>query len=132
MPNHFHLVIKQNTNLPANVLIKKVCTSYSKYFNKKSDRVGSLFQDQFKAVMVESNEQLLYLAAYIHNNPIKAGLVDDLRKYLYSSHLNYSEGRNGTLCKKDLILGQFRSVKEFNDSVMEFDDNYLSTEIKID
>lgn len=90
MPNHKHLVIQQNTDLPVGKLIHKVVTSYSMYFNKKYDRVGSLFQDQFKAVKVDSNEQLLCLVAYIHNNPIKAGIARDLSKYPYSSHFEYA------------------------------------------
>src|SRR3989344_1781777 len=42
MPNHFHLLLKQNTELPLSKLILKVCSSYSKYFNKKYERVGAL------------------------------------------------------------------------------------------
>jgi REP element-mobilizing transposase RayT len=135
MPNHFHLCLTQKTELPVSVIISKICTSYSKYFNKKYKRVGSLFQDQFKAVLVESNEQLLWLTAYIHRNPLKAGLVKNLDEYLYSSHLDYAGKRKGTLCQKGLILGQYKSTEEYHSAVMEQDDSIegaLSDEIKID
>jgi len=132
MPTHIHLGTVQNTDLPLSALMSKVSTSYSKYFNKKYNRVGSVFQDQFKAVIVKSNEQLLWLTAYIHNNPLKAGLVKDLKDYPYSSHLDYIGARNGTLCKKDLILGQFRSAGEYEKAIMGFDENFLSGELKID
>ena len=133
MPNHFHLSAMQNTDLPLSVLITKICTSYSKYFNKKYKRVGSVFQDQFKAVLIKSNEQLLYLTYYIHNNPIKAGLVNDLNKYPYSSHLDYIGVRQGTLCKKGLISDQFKSIKDYTNSVMKFnEDDLLLDELKID
>jgi len=85
MPNHFHFILKQNSKLPISNLISKVCCSYSKYFNKKYERVGSLFQDQFKSVKIESNEQLLWLISYIHSNPVRAKLVDKPEDYLYSS-----------------------------------------------
>lgn len=132
MPNHFHLVVQQNSELPISVLVSKICTSYSKYFNKRYDRVGSLYQDQFKAALVKSNEQLLWLAAYIHNNPSKAKLVKDLNKYPYSSHLDYLGVRKGTLCKKELVLAQYKSVEDYKKSVMKFDEKLLFDGLKID
>lgn len=83
MSNHFHLLLKQNTDLPLSKLILKVCTSYSKYFNKKYNRVGSLFQDEFKAVHITSHGQLMGTIDYIHQNPIKEGLVFYPEDYLY-------------------------------------------------
>lgn len=132
MPNHIHFGVMQNTELPLSAFMSKICTSYSKYFNKKYDRVGSLFQDQFKAVVVTSNEQLLWLAAYIHNNPVKAGLVKNLDNYSYSSHLDYTGARKGMLCKKDLILGQYKSVEDYAKVVMGFGEDFLSADLKID
>jgi len=99
--------MRQETDLSISKIISKVATSYSKYFNQKYDRVGPLFQDRFKAVLVESNEQLLYLSYYVHQNPIKAKLVKNLDLYEYSSYLDYTGKREGTLCKKDSILDQY-------------------------
>jgi len=104
MPNHFHFLIRQNTDLPISKLLAKICTSYSKYFNKKYDRVGGLFQDCFKAVLVDNDSYLLWLSAYIHQNPKVAGLVKNLQDYTYSSYLDYSNKRAGTLVDKDIIL----------------------------
>src|SRR3989338_10709114 len=53
MPNHFHLILRQNSNIPTSKLILKVCSSYAKVFNKKHDRVGHVFQDQFKQIQIE-------------------------------------------------------------------------------
>lgn len=47
MPNHFHFLIKQNSDIPTSKLLLKICTSYSIYFNKKYNRFGHVFQDQF-------------------------------------------------------------------------------------
>lgn len=113
MPNHFHFLIRQNTDLPLTVLISKICTGYSKLFNKKYERVGSLFQDQFKAVRIESNEQLLWTSIYIHQNPIKAELVDDLSIYRWNSYLDYVGVQPGNLCKKELILDQYNSPSSY-------------------
>ena len=132
MPNHFHLVVQQMTDLSIAELMSKVCTSYSMYFNKKYGRVGGVWQDQFKAVMVESNEQLIYLAWYIHMNPIKAGLVKTLKKYPFSSYLDYVAERNGKLCDKNLILGQFQTVEQFTQAMVGIDDSFVLAELKLD
>ena len=113
MPNHFHFLIKQNGNLPIGKLVSKVCTSYSKYFNKKYQRVGSVFQSPFRSVLVETDPQLLWLSAYIHNNPKTAGLVADLKDYKWSSYPDYIGFRQGNLCDKNFILKQFAGVNEY-------------------
>lgn len=113
MPNHFHLLIQQNTDLPLSKLISKVCTGYSMYFNKKHDRVGVLFQDAFKAVRIENNEQLLWTSLYVHENPQKSGLVKNLKDYEWSSFLDYMEPNRNTLCKKDILLDQFNSTESY-------------------
>ena len=113
MPNHFHFLIRQNTDLPISKLLLKICGSYSKYYNKKYQRVGSLFQDQFKGVHIESDAQLLWLTAYIHNNPKVAGLVKDLNNYQWSSYPDYVGLRQGTLCEKDFILKQFKDINAY-------------------
>ena len=110
MPNHFHLVIKQLSDLPVGDIVSRVSNSYSKWFNKKYDRVGSLYQDTFKAVLVESDAYLMWLTAYVHNNPKTAELVKDLKDYPWSSYLDYIGLRQGTLCDKDFILKQFANV----------------------
>lgn len=119
MPNHFHFLIQQKTELSIGKLILKISTSYSKYFNKKNDRIGAVFQDRFKAVRVDSNEQLLWLSYYIHNNPRKAGIIEDLLQYQWGSYLDYVGIRKGNLCKKEIITKQLiksNYSKFFNES----------------
>lgn len=133
MPNHFHLNLFQNTDLPVSAFVSKVCTSYGKYFNKKYERVGTVFQDQFKAVAVKSNEQLLYLSCYIHQNPLKAGMVKNLTEYPYSSFLDYAGMREGKLCKKNFILDQFKGdTKAYLQVVMNMKEFDILSELLID
>ena len=73
MPNHFHFLIKQNAGNGIDRFMNSLATRYTMYFNKKYKRVGSLYQDVYKAVMVESDEQLLHLSRYIHRNPVRPG-----------------------------------------------------------
>lgn len=112
MPNHFHLLLKQNKNIPTSKLLLKVCTSYSMYFNKKYEHVGHVFQDCYKQILIDDDLYLRWLTCYIHQNPKVAGLVTDLNKYPWSSYGEFLENKNG-LCDKEIILEQFKNNKEF-------------------
>lgn len=83
MPNHFHLLVRQVDQRGIESLMWCVLTSYVRYFNRRHDRVGSLFQDTYKAVQVRNDEQLHQVEQYIHQNP--APLVANVAKYPYSS-----------------------------------------------
>ena len=117
MPNHFHLLLKQNTDLSITKLVSKVCTSYSKYFNKKHQRVGSLFQDKFKAEHVNKNEYLLWLSAYIHLNPRVANLTKNYHGWEWSSYPEYLNLPSENICKKEIILGQLDGIKNYKKMV---------------
>ncbi len=123
MPNHFHLLIKQNGDISITQIILKVCTGYAKYFNKKYNRVGSIFQDRFKAVRIHKNNQLLWVSYYIHKNPSEAGLIKNLHDYKWSSFLEYVKRVNDPICNKDLISGQFQKsnnyLNYFNEQAFE-------------
>ena len=91
MGNHFHLLLKQ---LKENGIVKfmaKFTNSYTKYFNTKHERVGPLFQGVFKAVHIESDEQLLHLSRYVHLNPVTNFKIkaDELGSYQWSSYPQY-------------------------------------------
>src|SRR3990167_2747684 len=107
MPNHFHLLIEQCGDVPISKIISKICTSYAMYVNKKYKRVGHVFQDQFKAVLVESNSQLMWLSSYIHMNPVKAGLAKHPSEYLWSSYRDFTENRNLQIIQTDFLKSIF-------------------------
>ncbi len=77
MPNHFHFLVKQNSAVGIDLFMNSLCTRYAMYFNRKYKRVGSLYQDVYKAVMVVSDEQLLHLTRYIHRNPVRSASKGD-------------------------------------------------------
>jgi len=102
MPNHFHLLIEQTGDIPISKLISQVCTSYAMYVNKKYNRVGHVFQDKFKSVLIENNEQLLWLFEYIHTNPEKDKLVKNAKDYQWSSYPEFLGRRNIPIISTDL------------------------------
>lgn len=113
MPNHFHLLVRQNNTIPTSKLILKLCSSYSKYFNKKYDRVGHLFQDQFKQVLIGNDAYLTWLSAYIHQNPKVAGIFRDSETYPWSSYNYYLFKQGYIRCENNIILDQFNNLDEF-------------------
>lgn len=70
MPNHFHFFIKQKSALSIDKFMQSLCTRYTMYFNRKYKRVGSLFQAVYKAVLVRTEEQFIYLSKYIHKQAL--------------------------------------------------------------
>lgn len=70
MPNHFHFFVKQKSALSIDKFMQSLCTRYTMYFNRKYKRVGSLFQAVYKAVLVQTEEQFVYLSKYIHQQAL--------------------------------------------------------------
>lgn len=88
MTNHVHLVI-QVGDVPLSKIIQNLSFRYTKYINKQKNRIGHLFQGRYKAILVDGDTYLLELVRYIHNNPLRAGLVKDPADYPWSSHRLY-------------------------------------------
>ncbi len=119
MPNHFHAIVRPTQESGVSQHMQRVLNSYTKFFNKKYERSGHLFQGPYQIVPIETNEQLLYLSAYIHRNPRELhGWSGREHKYPWSSYQDYvGKNRWGELLKRDIILDQFEKVKEYGDLV---------------
>jgi REP element-mobilizing transposase RayT len=118
MPNHFHFLIEQIGDIPVSNLILKLCTSFARYINKKHKRVGHIFQDKFKAVLIENNPQLMWTSAYIHMNPVKDKIVKHPSEYSWSSYNDYASNRNLQVVNKELLLSTFGDQKSFIDQTL--------------
>lgn len=130
MPNHFHLLIRQNGDIPISKLILRLATSYSMYFNAKYGHVGHVFQDRFKAVRVANDKYLKHLSAYIHLNPKVAGLVTKIFDWKYSSYPDYIGIREDTTCDMRIVLEQFSSQNAYRKFVgKSFEDIKLRKKI---
>lgn len=87
MPNHVHLEIKDNKNNLSKIM-QYIQISYASYFNKKYNRTGHLFQDRYRSKPVESNEYVIKLMRYIHQNPVAAAICK-IEEYEWSSYNKY-------------------------------------------
>jgi REP element-mobilizing transposase RayT len=108
MPNHYHLLVCLKT-AHLSAAMQAFSLSYTKAMNRRYNRVGSLFQGRFQAILVESTEYLLNLSRYIHWNPVKAGLVKQPQDWEFSSFHEYVGLRGGTLPKTEDILAALGS-----------------------
>ncbi len=104
-PNHYHFILKQLQENGISKFMLKVGSGYTTYFNKKHSRSGSLFQGPFKSIHINSNEYLLLLSAYVNANHEIHGFLQ--KDWPYSSLLDYTGKRDGKLCNREIILGQF-------------------------
>lgn len=118
MPNHFHLMLKQIREGGVTEFMRKIGNSYTKYYNIKHNRIGPLLQGEFKAVLVESDEQLIHLSRYIHLNPYAAYLCKNLEQYEWSSYREYVKDLNG-VCFKELVLSLFKCPADYKKFVLD-------------
>jgi putative transposase len=119
MPNHFHLLVCPHDDELSHRM-QRFSISYTKAMNERYDRVGSLFQGQFQAVLVDRNEYLLHLSRYFHLNPVEAGLVKQPEDWEFSSYRDYIGLRQGTLPMPDIILSQFPTPKAYQEFVESY------------
>ena len=125
MPNHYHLLVRPLEDGAVQEFMKKVSDSYTRYFNTKHSRVGPLFQGAYKAVAVETDEQLLQLSRYIHLNPYISGLVKNLVDFAYSSYASFIGGST-SLCAKEPVLEFFQNRGKYRDFVEDYTDYAVS------
>lgn len=122
MPNHFHLLLKQLTEKGISIFLSNLQNGYAKYLNIKNNRAGPLFQSMFKAVRVDTDEQLVHVSRYIHLNPSTGYLVEpkNLLKYNWSSLGTYvKEGKIHPFIQTELVLSLFKNGKEYYQFVLD-------------
>jgi putative transposase len=88
LPNHAHLLL-QTGLMPISSLMRRILTGYAVSFNLKYRRHGHLFQNRYKSILCQEDNYLRDLVRYIHLNPLRAGLVEDLTvldRYPWSGH----------------------------------------------
>ena len=89
MPTHIHLVLNVLKENLISVFMNNVLNSYTRYFNIRYNRKGPLWVGPHKKILIETDEQLLYVTGYVHTNPVKAKLINKPEKWLYSSYREY-------------------------------------------
>ncbi len=122
MPNHYHFLLRQDSDLSISQFIQALFNSYTKAFNKMYGRSGTLFEGAFKSIHIYSQEYLTYLCRYIHRNPIEADtpLVNKLQDWKFSNYPEWLNLRNGTLVDKKFIKDMFEDNQSYRKFVEEY------------
>jgi len=118
MPNHFHFTLKQKEKNGIRQFIQKLSNSFAHYFSTKYNNRGAVFEGNFKAIRVESDEQLIHLSRYVHLNPVTAFMVEDPKDYPYSSYQIYLGKEKSKIVDPSLVLDQFSSIKKYEKFVL--------------
>lgn len=123
MPNHFHLLLEQQTDQGIQNFIRKISNAYTKYINQKHSRFGPLFAGRFQAVHVKSDEQLCHVSRYMHLNPHTSFLIDDLSDlalYPWSSFAQYTQDKSADfITSTQKILSFFKSKEAYQKFVYD-------------
>ena len=113
MNTHVHLLFRESEEI--GVSMKRITVSYVQWFNRKYNRVGHLFQNRYKSEPLEDERYLMAVLRYIHQNPLKAGMVKEASKYIWSSYNEYLKMYDS---KDYLIDGEI--MKAYLDSKKSF------------
>lgn len=88
MPNHFHLLLRTH-GMSLATMMRRLMTGYAVWHNRRHERKGHLFQNRYKSIVVEEDPYFLELVRYIHLNPVRGNILDNLRqldRYPYTGH----------------------------------------------
>ena len=135
MPNHYHLLLSPKIKDGIPQFMKKLNMGYAKYFNRKYQRSGALFQGKYKSVLVKDESHFIHLPYYIHLNPLdimapewRMGGVNNankannfLEKYRWSSFLDYTGVKNfPSVTNRLFLLDFFGGTRQYKNNVMQW------------
>ena len=145
MPNHFHLMIKQQKEGGITAFMRKLGTGYTNYFNKKYNRVGHLLQGKYKIVHANQESHFIHLPYYIHLNPLDADFPEwrerkiknykkamkFIENYRWSSFQDYIGIKNfPSVTQREFLLKFFEGPAQYKKDVANWLKNIDPEEIK--
>lgn len=140
MSNHVHLLLRTGYETVGDTM-RRILISYSHYFNKKYERTGHVFQNRFFSEPVDTDVYLINVLRYIHNNPVKAGIVQRAEEYRWSSFSCYLNPQIGVVDveeiysyfpdRNNLLSVLTGNEEEDENPVAEPGKNFTDSEVRI-
>jgi hypothetical protein len=121
MPNHYHLLLRQDSDISLSQFMKAILSAYVQGLNKQLGRKGTLFEGRFKHVHVDRDEYILHLCRYIHLNPVKASFVTTPGKWIFSNYQEWIGKRQGRLKDQNFISTYFSKPHDYKKFVVQFE-----------
>ncbi len=113
MPNHFHLVLRQNDQKALSGFMKSVCEPYAKALNAWLRRKGHVFEGSYALRLIEDPSYLISVSTYVHLNPVEAHMVDNPLSWKHSSCRTYCGLTPSGFVDTEIILSQTAGTKEY-------------------
>lgn len=135
MPNHYHLLLSPRTESGIPKFMQKLNMGYSRYFNERYKRRGTLFEGRYKSIFIESEPHFIYIPYYIHLNPLDLKFPEwremklkdykQARKFLqgyrWSSHLDYIDKKNfPSVTQRGFLLEVFGGTKKYEQGIEQW------------
>ena len=117
MDNHTHMLIYNERGNDISHWMKLVNAKYARFYNKQHDRVGYVYRDRYKSKPILDMNYLYNVLAYIHFNPIEAGIVKKLNQYSFSSYNDFLYNRKEK--EEIILLFENENYKSIFDSIHE-------------
>lgn len=111
MTNHFHMLIS-TYDKEVWYIMKRIMCNYAKYYNRKYQYVGHLFDSRYASSIADDPVYFLEVSRYIHLNPVKAGLVRKAEDYEYSSYRSFIEEKEEKILNKEEIFQYFSGTNK--------------------
>lgn len=123
MPNHYHLLLRQDNDIPLSRFIQSTFQSYAQAFNKRYHQSGKLFENPRDPKIIDDENYLFQVCRYIHRNPLDADLVKNLADWSYSNYPEFIGVRSDTLYPEELVTEWFPTPEGYRQFVEDdFDD----------
>lgn len=145
MPNHYHLLLSERIKDGISKFMHKLNKGYSRYFNEKNKRQGTLFQGKYKSIILKNNSHFIHIPFYIHLNPLDLKTpewrdrelknlktaVEFLESYRWSSYLDYIGKRNfPSVTQRELLMDFFQGPSEYRCRVIDWLKNFNENNIQ--
>lgn len=122
MPNHCHFLLRQIGNNGISKYLRLTQNSFAKYFNLITQRTGSVFQQSFKAVRIESESQFIHTARYIHLNPFTSFIIKtpkELDAYQLTSFPDYISAYARPFINTHPLFSLFKSKEDLRQHTID-------------
>lgn len=126
MPNHYHFLLRQETDQPLSRFINVLFNGYVQALNLQQGRSGTLFEGRFRHKRVDDWQYLSHLCRYIHRNPVKAQMVAHPEDWPYSNFREWVGLRESALMDQGFIHEHFPNPEEYRAFVNDIEDEKKS------
>lgn len=145
MPNHYHILLSPRIEGGVSKFMHKLNMGYSRYFNERYKRKGTLFEGGYKSILIKDESHFIYIPYYIHLNPLDLKFPEwrnmrlrdykqalkFLEGYRWSSHLDYIDKKNfPSVTQRQFLLGVFGGVKKYEQGTRQWLKDLKSESIK--